>query len=353
MVSNVILKDLPTLYRNFLPDFFQKRIPEEQFATCNNCSMVCKGKDISKLSDKPFNEKYKCCTYHPSLPNYLIGGALIDQSQKGRHLLKSKIKEKVAVTPFGLPAPGDYLALYDKKSGAFGNSRKLLCPYFLEDSGQCGIWQYRESVCSTYFCKTVAGAKGKMFWEALNSYLRYIQNCLVEYTVIKAGLDITFISEFTRSLKAVTPSTLDKLPIPDDDYQALWENWAGREEEFFVWAYNEVSDLSMHDFQKIVGVREEVLLKGLVKSRSSMIDIPERLETRLEWQPRVDSPTQNINFKSIDTNFDMPSKVLKAFDGKRTTTEIIKTLDSEEDIELDPDFVLTLYHYDILKPSDA
>ena len=140
MASNTILKDLPTLYENILPDFFQKRIPEEQFATCSNCSMVCKDKDISTLSAKPFNEKYKCCTYYPSLPNYLIGGALIDQSQKGRHILKSKIKERVVVTPFGLPAPGDYLVLYDKKSGAFGNSRKLLCPYFLEDSGQCGIW---------------------------------------------------------------------------------------------------------------------------------------------------------------------------------------------------------------------
>src|SRR5581483_9117563 len=99
-----------------------------------------------------FDPGAKCCTYNPRLPNFLVGRILSDDDPaalRGRATVEERIRRRVAVTPLGLLHDPVQRLLYDHSKGAsFGRSAALLCPHYLKDSGQCGVWKNRESTCT-------------------------------------------------------------------------------------------------------------------------------------------------------------------------------------------------------------
>lgn len=90
------------------------------------------------------NPKTKCCTYHPFIPNYLVGQALNDQRTEG--VMRAYIKNLAPGrrTLMGIAAgrevPNDH----------FGKNETDLCGLF--QNGLCGIWPYRPAVCENYWC---------------------------------------------------------------------------------------------------------------------------------------------------------------------------------------------------------
>ena len=76
---------LPPLYARWTDELLGGPIPAETRATCLDCAMWVKegrnpaaydpftGQEISFLPST------KCCTYVPSLPNFLAGGVLLDE----------------------------------------------------------------------------------------------------------------------------------------------------------------------------------------------------------------------------------------------------------------------------------
>lgn len=346
-----IFKDLPEVYGSLLPDFFQSEVPQESLSTCNNCAMVCrdKNKDITQLAMRPFQEDKKCCTYHPSLPSYLVGGALTESSPEGVKRLKNAITKKIGVTPFGINAPNVYNILYKNQSGGFGNSENLLCPYFLKESGNCSIWKFRESVCSTYFCKYVAGSSGKRFWTDVKKYLQHVEQCLVQYLAKEAGLDyfLRVVPEFKNQNTQLTAQELDGLPPMN--YNEMWGTWNGKEEEFYKWSFEKVTKMSRNTFDEICGIRQKVLLKNLEVGRTEMIDIPEYLKVHKDWLPVEGQVSKIIHYKSIDIQFELPSQVLNAFNEGKSKSEVLKKLNDKEGFEIEESLLISLFQYGILE----
>src|SRR4051794_4988796 len=132
-----------------------------------------------------FRPDTKCCTYHPTLANYLVGAVLRDDSlAEGRQRLREKIAGGIGVTPRFLATPRKYRLLWDaSRERAFGRSLSLRCPYYVEDGGRCAIWRHREADCSTFFCKHGAGADGKIFWRALGAYLTGVELALSRHAL--------------------------------------------------------------------------------------------------------------------------------------------------------------------------
>lgn len=347
-----LFDDLPEVYKAFFSTSFQSDIPRESLSTCNNCAMVCrdKEKDISKLSMKPFQEDKKCCTYYPSLPSYLVGGALMEASPEGVRRVKEIIKQKIGVTPFGLITPKIYSVLYKNQSNGFGNSEKLLCPYFIKESGNCSIWKFRESVCSTYFCKHVAGPSGSQFWTDVKKYLSHTEQSLVQYLAKEAGLDYFMKVDTEIQNSSLTAEELDGLP--SKDYEKIWGEWNGREEEFYKWAFQKVKEVSKSTFSEISGVREKVLLNNIELRRTEMLGMPEYLKIHSDWLPKRGEISKMIHLKSIDIQFELPSMVLTAFDGERSTSEVLRNLDENGGIEIESSLVLSLYQYGVLEKKE-
>ena len=150
-------------------------IPDEARATCSNCAMVATN-ETERESGRFFGASAKCCTHIPTLANYQVGGALIDESDEarpGRDGMLQRLRAGDGVTPLGIAPPRRLAILYDLATPAFGNKTRPSCVRIsgMSIGGLCGIWRYRNSTCTTWFCKFNRGAVGLAFWTSLQQLL--------------------------------------------------------------------------------------------------------------------------------------------------------------------------------------
>src|SRR5215471_13024784 len=88
MVSNTNSEPLPPLYEKWIVDLVGGTIPRESRATCDNCAMCASGATQDAAAQSYFfDPTIKCCTYVPTIPNFLVGRILSDAepaAQPGR-----------------------------------------------------------------------------------------------------------------------------------------------------------------------------------------------------------------------------------------------------------------------------
>src|SRR5207248_709352 len=139
-----------------LPPFFDVAAPREEKATCASCAM-CAPPGGGTPGAEYFHPDVKCCTYHPKLPNFLVGGLLSDGTPalaEGRRRVEAVIASRMGASPMWLAPPRKTRLLIEaSRRSSFGRSLALRCPYYEADGGLCTIWRWRESDCSTFFCK--------------------------------------------------------------------------------------------------------------------------------------------------------------------------------------------------------
>jgi hypothetical protein len=119
-----------------------------------------------------FDPAAKCCTYLPTLPNFLVGMVLSGDDAAaiaGRAIIERRIAEGTGVTPLGLQADPHFAVIHKHAAGdSFGRSLGLRCPQYLPAAGgQCGIWRHRNAVCCIWFCNFERGRVGERFCDAL------------------------------------------------------------------------------------------------------------------------------------------------------------------------------------------
>src|SRR6266702_2052856 len=126
---------LPALYRSMLGAPFDREVPLESKATCDNCAMLegAAGEHARPVDGIPrfFRPDTKCCTFHPRLPNYLVGAVLSDETPggaEGRRRVAARVASRVGVTPAWLHPPRTFSLLYDNARHAFGRAQGLRCP---------------------------------------------------------------------------------------------------------------------------------------------------------------------------------------------------------------------------------
>ena len=97
---------LPPLYRRWVDQIVGEDIYAEPRATCDDCAM-CKYVDPPASRDNYFNPSVKCCSYHPPLPNFLIGAIITDDDPTLKNVKEEFIDRilKFIVTPLGLSQP--------------------------------------------------------------------------------------------------------------------------------------------------------------------------------------------------------------------------------------------------------
>lgn len=238
----LILDDLPDIYGAILPEALARPVPDESLATCASCAMC---PESPRKNTIVFREDVKCCSWHPTLANYLVGGLLSDPRaglEEGRRRIRAKIERREGVLPRWVHAPIKSRLLHAAgRAAAFGRSEVLRCPYFNRDSGGCTIWAWRESVCSTFFCKYDHGAHGQTFWRRVKRYLDGAEAALAAYAVREvAGADLGGLPPGRRWL---THEELEDQPPAETDYVTWWGEWAGREVDFYKRCYVAVMGL--------------------------------------------------------------------------------------------------------------
>jgi hypothetical protein len=360
-------KKLNPLYGRLFDEVFDRPEVVETRATCETCAMCDQGQ-LAPVEMEFFSPSSKCCTWHPTLPNYLVGAVLADTSEdlaEGRKRLRARIAARIGVTPGFIAPPRKYNVIYTaaRGSGFFGRAPSMLCPYYdSENDGRCTVWQYRESVCSTYFCKYTAGKPGWEFWDQLKGYLSHVEATLSRSASL--AVDST-VSEPPQERTQLTKEDVEDLPPNDADYARFWGNgkWVGREEEFYIACYEKVRTMTRAEY--VEKIDDTPLGRGMIARLTSRYDKIPSTETPKhlvlirsnQMRKRVTDDAVVVTTYNPYDAFSMEKdlfEVLRLLKREETLEQNLARLDREHDVQLAPELIHYLYVHGVLvEPEEA
>jgi len=358
----------PPLYETWMAQVLPGPIPAETQATCHQCAMCPPPAVASVHTAAPdsFNPQTKCCTYLPRLPNFLVGRILSDDTPEmrlGRASVVQRIERGVAVSPLGLGRDAVYTLLYRQgRAAAFGRSRTLRCPHYIEEGGLCGIWRYREATCITWFCKHVRGAVGKRFWETLKRLLFIVEEslacwCVQQLEVGPEALQQLFLPP--QRLPGSAPLEAQELDDTKDPqhYRAIWGKWVGRESDFYLASASLVNALRWDAICALCGPELLVLIRLTQEAYQALVakTTPPVLQVRPLKEILLEGRSCQVVTYSRYDPLRLPSallEVLPAFDG-RPLEVVRQRLAAEAHIALDDALIRKLSDFEILAPPET
>jgi len=294
----------------------------------------------------------------PALPNFLVGRILLDSDPEmaaGRASVRARLAVRRDVTPLGLQMPAAYAVLYDKAGHeAFGQSLQLLCPHFRSDTGGCGIWRHRQSVCTTWFCKTNRGAVGAGFWKALLEVLRIVERGLAVHCVrtLTAGPAALRHAAAARNPEAPALRASDLDDAADTaGLDRVWGPYARREEAFYTAAAGVVTAMTWTEVLRAGGVELELACDVLREAYRSLRStaVPKALRT---GAMQVSAVGQDVVELTAYSGYDplavprMLFDVLHVFDGRSTAQAL--TAAAAAGVEMDRAVVRRLVDFGVL-----
>lgn len=268
----------------FPEEFAWLKVPDERHATCDDCYKV-------KLGH--YRDDCRCCTYFPELSNFLLGLALLSPSRDA----VLPLVEQRYILPFGLvPTPLRYersVAAY--ADDRFGEETWMVCPFVEPTTFHCRVYPFRNSVCSTFFCRNDHGKAGEAFWSKAQGLVGQVETAIAQWCMDEIGLAH---EEYVRRLDALSAhvpalSEADTLAWSEHAYATLWDDWLGREVEFLescarlVGTHRrELYDISLQQADRTALVYEERVRQA----------IPERYRHAAPQVAEENHPSRPIEF---------------------------------------------------------
>jgi hypothetical protein len=309
-----------------------------------------------------FNPQTKCCTYIPTIPNFLVGQMLADQDPEqssGRITVENRIRAGVAVTPLGLGQPTDFRILYGSSAESlFGQSRTMRCPHYLEaEGGLCGVWKNRAGLCATWHCKYVRGIVGQRFWSTLHKLLTAVEDSLSRWCVLKLDIGSEALRHLfpvagrSKTKDKIDPRALDRVADLSDS-RNLWGRWAGREQEFYRESARLVSALKWKDVISIDSAELQIYSRLLIDAYRNLLseEIPDRLKVATHEIVSMKEDSYCVSPYNIYDPLKLPKDLLNVlgyFDG-RPTSEALLAITEREGLTLDQSLVRKLTDFGVL-----
>lgn len=351
---------LPPLYARWADALLDAPIPEETVATCASCAME------GQAGATAFDPKTKCCTFQPTLANFLVGAILADTdgssaARQGRETVRARVAVGAGVTPLGLARSERFRALYATTGhgDAFGNAHSLRCPHYVERGGLCGVWRHRESTCATWFCKHDRGAVGHAFWRALQALLLAGESALARHALLVLDPGPDALAELARSHAHIDPTP--RLDAADVDerrdpvrHRALWGRWLGREEEYFVECARLTASLAWPDVLALGGADLALHARVVKDAFATLLDerVPARVRVHRYEVAAVTAETTRVSTYSKYDPLELPNELVELlpyFDG-RPTRRALAEIERRRGVALDVDTVRQLVDYEVLVP---
>lgn len=357
---------LPPLYASWLEQHLGGPIPAEREATCAQCAMLRPEASAVRRGQTYFRPDVKCCSYVPTLPNFLVGQARADDdpgAASGQAAIAHRIAGGVGVTPLGVARGAAYDLLYRRSSvAAFGRSLGLRCPFYQDEGGGlCGIWRHRNAICATWFCKHVRGAIGERFWEALRDLLEAVEVDLAYWCVAELGVNVPALRQLfprtpLRGARLLEAADLDEVADPAT-YRAAWGDWLGREHEFYRECGRLTGQLRWSDVVGRCGARVALLGRLVQAAYVDLLgdDLPSTLRVGVFTLADLGTDRCRLMTSGDHESLDAPRALLAAlpyFDG-RPWPDAVAAAVEHEGIKLDRSLVRRLVDFEILVPGDA
>ncbi len=170
--------ELPHGYLELAPILRELTFPDENLAACHDCAMK-----YTRPGQLTFSAEARCCTYQPTLRNFLIGRILHSGGEGAARVLQ-RLQDLDGVEPHLLSPPPDASRRYDERAQrAFGSDPTLTCSFWQEGPQGCTIYGARNAVCRTWFCKLQQGARASAVWGTLKMVLIHLERLLADHCV--------------------------------------------------------------------------------------------------------------------------------------------------------------------------
>jgi hypothetical protein len=314
-----------------------------------------------------FHAESKCCTYHPTLPNFLVGRILRDDDPDpaavaGRETVRRRLASGVGVTPLGIAAPPWFMERYeDDDRRAFGRDVELRCPHYLHEAGGlCGIWRNRSAVCATWFCRYERGARGHASWRAIERALHTAERDLAMWCVVQRELGDRALEHLFPPPPTDGTSQPPGLPQREDGTfapevrAAIWGPWVDREAEFFQACAGLLDGMTWNDVERACGpevaVRARLAAAAFRRLATDPMDEP-LVPGRFEVVEETDAAVLAVGYSKYDP-LRLPKKllnVLPRFDG-RPAREVAAEIARTEGLRLGPALIRRLADQEVLRP---
>jgi hypothetical protein len=357
---------LPSLYQPWIEELLGGPIPAEEAATCDDCAMVNpEGPEAPSsvaAASVFFDPRVKCCTYIPELPNFLVGRILLDTSPEaaaGRESLLGRLAVVQDATPLGLAQPPAFAVVYGAGGATtFGRGLQLRCPHFLPDTGGCGIWRHRQSVCATWFCKFNRGLVGGAFWEALLRLLQCAERALAVHCV-RALHPGPLAAQHAVQSRAPRPKELQAADVGASvdraARQRLWGSYDRREVAFYEGCARLVASMTWEDVRRAGGVDLEIAADVLRDAYRALLatDVPKRLRVGTIAVTHRDGLAECTSYSGYDP-LTVPRallEVLHVFDGRPTARAMAAA--RAAGVELTRGVVRRLVDHGVLEDADS
>lgn len=246
---------VPSFYGRFFPKTFWSSSLVETKATCQQCIQ----------SPKKYKEDLKCCTFWPFIPNYVVGQILLSKEakyQEAQQVILNHIQKRHWNLPIGLVAPGDYQMSFKKnKKKVFGQDSDFLCPYYSKKNNNCGLWLYRGSVCTSFFCESSYGKSGHEFWHLFENYFSYLEMGLSQEVLVYKDFsprDVTDQLDFLM--------VQEKIKFSAGRYKKIWKHFHGQEKDFYIQAARFVDEMPTSQVKEILGETGSEIKKQMVEA---------------------------------------------------------------------------------------
>lgn len=349
------VETLPPLYQKWATALLPGGIPRERVATCGDCAMCAVSEEQHKEVGY-FKRSLKCCTYFPKLPNYLVGRA-IEGTTPGAERLRAFIAGSEGAATANLLGvfPGkQWLVVYNATSEqGFGRDAGLLCPYVIDaDSAEgprCGIWQHRNSVCSSYFCKHVRGQTGQIFWQVFRDLLVELESTLAWWAAVEL---VPKVGAMLGSL----PST-EVYNVRPGVAEEMWRAWKGTREDFYRATAERVEALSFEEALSMAGIKAR-LRAGEVREQyaaTTSQDVPAHVRGARYQVVRAGQQSTLLQTPGSMETFQVPTALMPLlvyFDGRETET-ILADIKERTGISVAPGLVRKLCDFRVLEPVVA
>ncbi len=245
---------LPRLSAAWMEAVLGAPVPAEPRATCADCAM-CRP---AKPETPAFSPGVKCCTYQPSLPNFLVGAALADPgtTAHARAALLRRIADRRGATPLYLERTPAEEADQEVGKAGYGQDPSLLCDYY--DGGLCGMWAHRDAVCATFWCLSERRAIGMRLHMATKRLLGRVEELLAIWNVrdllpTRVGALVHLDDRPRRYALGELAGSRTGDALRPSTHRRVWGPWLGREEAFYRACAERVTPLSWADVRAIGG----------------------------------------------------------------------------------------------------
>lgn len=247
-------------------------LPDEVHATCDDCAMIDAAAPPGAMV---FSPDTRCCTFLPTLANFLVGGALRDAAPIAAASVRRRIADADGLSPLGLLADHAFVSSHHTDVVRFGRDASLRCPHYEPVGGRCGVWAWREATCATWFCKHTRGERSKALWNRLHQLLARLERAVAWHCALALDIPPEAIARLAPLDQPHGQPRADVLVSAG----ATWGRWAADIDGYFIACTAVAESLSPGDALALGGAEALALARTVRLAHAQLRDelLPSRL----------------------------------------------------------------------------